>query len=87
LKLHNSRSVTTIGVFLYDPLTKRRPFAPRIVAAILVGRCIRAEDFRVGEFHPERFVKQLPKPPDKPTAVWINPPPIKAGEISLKLNK
>jgi putative transposase len=24
--------------------------------------------------HPERFVKGLPKPPQVPTAVWINPP-------------
>jgi transposase InsO family protein len=35
------------------------------------------------EAHPERFVKQPPKPPDKPTAVWINPPQIKAGQMSL----
>ena len=26
------------------------------------------------ERHPERFVRARPKPPDKPTAVWINPP-------------
>jgi len=26
------------------------------------------------EAHPERFVKGLPKPPQVPTAVWINPP-------------
>ncbi len=23
---------------------------------------------------PERFVRQMPKPPKVPTAVWINPP-------------
>jgi hypothetical protein len=23
---------------------------------------------------PERFVNKAPKPPDKPTAAWINPP-------------
>jgi putative transposase len=35
------------------------------------------------EAHPERFVKQPPKPPDKPTAVWINPPQIKAAQATL----
>jgi putative transposase len=29
--------------------------------------------------HPERFVRAHPKPPDKPTAVWINPPPTQAA--------
>ena len=24
--------------------------------------------------NPERFVRKLPNPPRKPTAVWINPP-------------
>ena len=24
--------------------------------------------------NPERFVKKSPNPPNKPTAVWINPP-------------
>ena len=24
--------------------------------------------------HPERFVRRAPRPPDLPTAVWINPP-------------
>jgi hypothetical protein len=42
---------------------------------------------RLGEYHPDRFVKQLPKPPDKPTAVWINPPPIKAGQMSLNCKR
>jgi len=27
--------------------------------------------------NPNRFVKNIPSPPDKPTAVWINPPQIK----------
>jgi putative transposase len=27
--------------------------------------------------HPERFVRQPPKPPSLPTAVWINKPPDK----------
>jgi transposase InsO family protein len=27
--------------------------------------------------HPERFVNRAPKPPAKPTATWINPPPPK----------
>ena len=29
---------------------------------------------RAYQAHPERFVKQLPKPPASPKAVWINPP-------------
>ncbi len=33
--------------------------------------------------HPERFVKKPPTPPEKPTAVWINPPQIKAQPESL----
>jgi len=33
--------------------------------------------------HPERFVKNPPNPPTKPTAVWINPPQNKAQPISL----
>jgi putative transposase len=33
--------------------------------------------------HPERFVKNPPTPPKKPTAVWINPPQNKAEQKSL----
>jgi transposase InsO family protein len=33
--------------------------------------------------HPERFVRQPPTPPAKPTAVWINPPQQKAEPTSL----
>jgi putative transposase len=36
------------------------------------------------ERNPERFVRARPKPPDKPTAVWINPPtatPATEGEL------
>ena len=29
---------------------------------------------RAFDAKPERFVKKLPVPPTKPTAVWINPP-------------
>lgn len=29
--------------------------------------------------NPERFVRAHPKPPEKPTAVWINPPPARAA--------
>ncbi len=29
--------------------------------------------------NPERFVRAHPRPPDKPTAVWINPPPVRAA--------
>jgi len=28
------------------------------------------------EAHPERFVRGTPRPPELPTAVWINPPPV-----------
>ena len=28
--------------------------------------------------HPERFVRGRPVPPMVPTAVWINPPPLKS---------
>ena len=31
------------------------------------------------ERNPERFVRARPKPPDKPTAVWINPPAVPAA--------
>jgi putative transposase len=33
--------------------------------------------------NPERFVNKPPAPPDKPTAVWINPPQRKAEPTSL----
>lgn len=33
--------------------------------------------------HPERFVNKPPVPPDKPAAVWINPPANKAQPASL----
>jgi len=33
--------------------------------------------------NPERFVNKPPAPPDKPTAVWINPPQRKAEPASL----
>jgi len=32
--------------------------------------------------HPERFVKEPPKPPQLPTAVWINPPRSEEGDGS-----
>ena len=31
------------------------------------------------ERNPERFVRAHPKPQDKPTAVWINPPPVRSA--------
>lgn len=31
------------------------------------------------ERNPERFVRARPRPPDKPTAVWINPPTVPAA--------
>ena len=35
------------------------------------------------DLHPERFVRQVPKPPALPTAVWINPPtPLKETEVA-----
>ena len=33
--------------------------------------------------HPERFVRQSPRPPQKPTAAWINPPQHQAIPASL----
>ena len=33
--------------------------------------------------HPDRFVNKTPCPPEKPTAVWINPPQNKAATKSL----
>jgi transposase InsO family protein len=33
--------------------------------------------------HPERFVKKPPSPPEKPAAVWINPPKNRASAESL----
>ena len=32
--------------------------------------------------HPERFVRQAPRPPQLPTAAWINPPTISDGPIA-----
>ena len=32
--------------------------------------------------HPERFVKKPPSPPQKPTAVWINPPQAKPPSLN-----
>ena len=34
--------------------------------------------------HPERFVRGCPKTQALPTAVWINPPPIKANDDNKK---
>jgi putative transposase len=34
---------------------------------------------RAFEANPERFVKMPPRPPQKPTAVWINPPTQREG--------
>lgn len=34
--------------------------------------------------HPERFVRGTPKPPDLPTAVWINPPPVAESRIEQR---
>jgi putative transposase len=37
--------------------------------------------------HPERFVIGLPKPPQLPEAVWINPPKNSAGKDTMKAGK
>ena len=29
--------------------------------------------------NPERFVRAHPRPPERPTVVWINPPPARAA--------
>jgi putative transposase len=34
--------------------------------------------------HPERFVRRAPRPPEPPTAVWINPPKPAAGNEDLQ---
>jgi putative transposase len=34
---------------------------------------------RAYQAHPERFVLKPPVPPEKPVAVWINPPASKAN--------
>jgi bacterioferritin-associated ferredoxin len=38
---------------------------------------------RAFEANPERVVRDPPKPPEKPIAVWINPPPNNAEPPSL----
>jgi len=53
---------------LLTPADVHRGRAPAIIAQ-------RQEVLRAAyEQHPERFVKGLPKPPQLPQAVWINPP-------------
>lgn len=37
---------------------------------------------RAFQAHPERFVRKPPTPPEKPTAVWINPPKNKADPVA-----
>lgn len=51
----------TVHYGLADELTVRRQ---SVLAAAYVQ-------------HPERFVKGLPTPPQRPEAVWINPPQVK----------
>jgi hypothetical protein len=36
--------------------------------------------------HPERFVRKLPRPPDLPTAVWINKPKEESQMTPLALH-
>ncbi len=59
------------GIGLLTPATVHAGLAPEVQAAraITLSQAYAA--------HPERFVRRAPRPPDLPTAVWINPPPKK----------
>ena len=57
------------GIGLMTPYAVHHGLAPQITAArqsTLLGAYAR---------HPERFVRQVPRPPIVPEAAWINPPP------------
>jgi len=57
------------GIGLMTPAIVHAGLAPEVQAAraITLSQAYAA--------HPERFVRRAPRPPDLPTAVWINPPP------------
>ena len=57
------------GIGLLTPAIVHAGLAPEVQAAraITLSQAYAA--------HPERFVRHAPRPPDLPTAVWINPPP------------
>jgi len=59
------------GIGLMTPAIVHAGLAPEVQAAraITLSQAYAA--------HPERFVRRAPRPPDLPTAVWINPPPKK----------
>jgi putative transposase len=56
------------GIGLMTPYTVHHGLAPQIVAA--------RQDTLLSAYarHPERFVRQPPRPPRLPEAAWINPP-------------
>ncbi len=56
------------GIGLMTPAIVHAGLAPEVQAAraITLSQAYAA--------HPERFVRHAPRPPDLPTAVWINPP-------------
>jgi putative transposase len=57
------------GIGLLTPATVHTGQAAAMIAA---RQAILLAAYKA---HPERFVRGRPKPPDLPTAVWINPPP------------
>jgi putative transposase len=62
------------GIALYTPADVhhgRVPDLERARADVLAGAYAT---------HPERFVRRPPRPPELPTAVWINPPATKEAE-------
>jgi putative transposase len=56
------------GIGLLTPAVVHAGLADQVTAARAVTLS------RAYEAHPERFVRQPPRPPAVPTAVWINPP-------------
>jgi len=59
------------GIGLLTPAVVHAGLAAEVTAARAITLA------RAYETHPERFVRRPPRPPQVPTAVWINPPPKK----------
>jgi len=70
-------------------LAEARTTAARLILLLPAPAQAQAQPFRKGERMANgnsttpRWVPISPKPPDKPTTVWINPPQIKAAQLSL----
>lgn len=62
------------GIGLLTPAVVHAGLAAEVTAARAVTLS------RAYEAHPERFVRHPPRPPQVPTAVWINPPAQKEEE-------